>query len=351
MLITIEACRAVAALLVVFFHAGVALSSEKYFGTSASSISSVFTFGGQAGVDFFFVLSGFIIAHVHWRDLDHPEKFLTYIRKRASRIYPAYVVIFLTVYLATLLTPSLRNNIPVDTTLLLKSLLLLPQDADIVGGTGAPVLVVAWSLQFEMVFYCVFAVGLLSRKGFYIIGALFLLNFLLQPMFGPFDFPRTFFTNHLFFLFAMGIFTAVTARSRIMLHKAGFIAAGAGLAFVFTGFVANLIGSERSTLGFDLAYGALSSIIVFTLTKFEFGRIRKLELAPIVALGNSSYALYLIHYPLISLLCKLLILILPRSNFAAWCAFVLVVAICAGAGLAFHFLVERPILLRLARSS
>ena len=340
-----------AALLVVFFHTGVALSSEKYFGTSASSIAGIFMFGGQAGVDFFFVLSGFIIAYVHWGDLDHPERFLIYIRKRVSRIYPAYIIIFMTVYVIAFFTPSLRNKIPADILLLSKSLLLLPQNANIVGGTGAPVLIVAWSLQYEMIFYCVFAVGLLSRKGLYIVGTLFLLNFSLQPTYGPYEFPRGFFANHLFFLFAMGIFAAVAARSQIRLPSAGFIATCAGLAFFCTGLIVDLTESNSLRFEFDLTYGVLSSIIIFTLTKFEFGGKRKLELAPIVVLGNSSYALYLIHYPLISLLCKLIILILPRSNASAWCAFALIVTICTSAGLIFHIFVELPILRRLARSS
>ena len=351
MLTTIHACRAIAALLVVFFHSGVALSADKYFGGAASQIASAFRFGGQAGVDFFFVLSGFIIAHVHWRDIDHPERLLNYARRRILRIYPAYLVIFAAVYVIAFFTPSLKTKLPVDILLLAKSLLLLPQDANVVGGTGAPVLIVAWSLQYEMIFYSVFAVGLVSRRGLYIISALFLLNFSLQQANLPYEFPRNFFTNHLFFLFAMGILAALAARSRIILSDPGAVASCAGLAFFSVGLIANITEGENLRLGFDLAYGGLSAIIVFMLARYESDSSPKLELAPLVMLGNSSYALYLIHYPLISLLCKLLILILPRSNFAAWCAFSILVTACVVAGLVFHIFVERPILRRLAQSS
>ena len=44
-----------------FFHSAGNLAKEKYFGIVAQPIKYVFSFGGAAGVAFFFVLSGFII--------------------------------------------------------------------------------------------------------------------------------------------------------------------------------------------------------------------------------------------------------------------------------------------------
>ena len=182
MFYTIQFCRAIAALLVVFFHSAGNLAKEKYFGVLAEPIERIFWFGGEAGVAFFFVLSGFIIHQVHRKEFNQPNRLIPYIKKRIVRVYPTYFIIFIGVFIIAKLTPSIRNTIPTDPILLIKSLLLLPQDSKVVGGTGAPVLVVAWSLQYEILFYATFATALINRWIFYVIAFIFCLNFALEPM-------------------------------------------------------------------------------------------------------------------------------------------------------------------------
>ena len=58
MLLSIQVFRGLAALLVLLFHASLIVEKSKYF--DQTSIETIFHFG-DAGVDFFFVLSGFII--------------------------------------------------------------------------------------------------------------------------------------------------------------------------------------------------------------------------------------------------------------------------------------------------
>ena len=48
---SLQACRGIAALMVVFYHVRGAISLPKYFGTS--TFGDAFVFGGGAGVDFF----------------------------------------------------------------------------------------------------------------------------------------------------------------------------------------------------------------------------------------------------------------------------------------------------------
>jgi len=146
---TLQLCRGLAAALVLLFHA-----------TSVSSaflnydlLHGIFLFG-YSGVDFFFVLSGFIIFWIHRVDLGHPARLRPYLRKRFIRIYPLYWVVFL------VLLPiyfGLPNNFH-DCLVLLKSFLLLPQVSN-------PVLTVAWTLSSELFFYGLFglAIYLLSQ--------------------------------------------------------------------------------------------------------------------------------------------------------------------------------------------
>ena len=53
MFYNIQFCRAIAALLVVFFHSAGNLAKEKYFGVLAEPFERIFWFGGEAGVAFF----------------------------------------------------------------------------------------------------------------------------------------------------------------------------------------------------------------------------------------------------------------------------------------------------------
>ena len=133
--------KAIAAILVLLYHLGIAISSDKYFGIGG--FQTPFSFG-NAGVEFFFVLSGFIIYFAHKQDLSQTGKLGIYAVKRFTRIYPTYWLIFLAVCLMAMPFPALRATIPHQFSSLIKALLLIPQDKAIVGGTGAPVLIVAW---------------------------------------------------------------------------------------------------------------------------------------------------------------------------------------------------------------
>src|ERR1017187_4387988 len=88
MLHSLQACRALAALLVVFYHTNNGIFDfGHYFGPRPFGNSLAFAF---AAVDFLLVLSGFVIMHVHADDMGQPRQLGGYLWKRLSRIYPAY---------------------------------------------------------------------------------------------------------------------------------------------------------------------------------------------------------------------------------------------------------------------
>ena len=92
---SIEMLRAIAALLVVLFHAQGIFEQR----TGVTPFAGLFV-SGSRGVDLFFVISGFIIAHVHARDVGRPWRLANYVFNRAARIYPA-------VWITTLFAASL----------------------------------------------------------------------------------------------------------------------------------------------------------------------------------------------------------------------------------------------------
>lgn len=338
---SIQASRAVAAILVVLFHLGGIIALPKYFGTPEFD----FLFAaGDAGVEFFFVLSGFIIFTAHKSDIGTPGRLGYFLKKRFTRIFPTYWIVFIAVYLAAIAAPSLRNTVPHDPGLLLKSLALLPQNPVEVGGTGAPVLFVAWTLQYEMFFYAFFALLILSRwaaaVGAVGLGAVYL-SCAATSSCGAF--PLNFFSSDYVLLFAFGMAVAGHANGRRIERP---------LFFVLTGVVFFVLVSADKVFHVDLLaswktilFGLASSMIVFGLVTAEnAGRVlgghRFAQL-----LGESSYALYLIHVPVISLMLKILVFLHFRElGFAgAAMAYVFTFTCCIGAAILVHVWIEKPL--------
>ena len=141
---SVQALRGVAALLVVVFHL-VAFEVE-----GKALFGSVFLLErGSAGVDMFFVISGFVMVWVTQSKAGaRPHGVGRFLYSRASRIYPLWWV-----YAGIMALWVWRDAGMVEPGHLLRSFALLPQ-------AGAPVLEVGWTLIHEMYFYAAFA-GLL----------------------------------------------------------------------------------------------------------------------------------------------------------------------------------------------
>src|SRR3954449_11248467 len=85
---TVQVFRGAAALLVVLFHA---TSIDKFY-LQHEFLGDIFMFG-YGGVDFFFVLSGFVIVLAHGRDVGRADRLGPYLARRVVRIYPAYCIV------------------------------------------------------------------------------------------------------------------------------------------------------------------------------------------------------------------------------------------------------------------
>lgn len=345
---SLQVCRAIAALLVVLFHLGGTFAQDKYFGFKA--MDSVFAWG-DAGVDFFFVLSGFLIATVHGKDFGRPEALPRYILKRTVRIYPTYWLICIAVSLAALAVPSLRQALPSDPVAYLKALALIPQDPDVVGGLGSPILFVAWSLQYEMLFYAVFAAFIVHR-GLGLLAAAALLAVNLRCQIGATcAFPASFAATNMIFLFAMGVGAAYFVRSPLRLPKPLFVAAIASAAFVGFGAFEVWVGREAVVIDRRLVFGAVAAVLIVALARAETAGALAVRPRWQVLLGDSSYALYLLHIPIISLLCKLLAQSHVSSRIVLVAAFLAIALCCELASVGFYLLIERRMLARLRFSS
>lgn len=338
---SIQAGRAFAALIVVFFHLGGTIALSKYFGLPW--FGRAFSFG-HTGVHFFFVLSGFIIMNVHMKDLFQPEKVKYFLIKRFARIYPIYWIIFIAVFLFANLAPSLRGTVPRDVLLILKALTLLPLDKSVVGGTGAPVLIVAWSLQYELYFYGLFCLAIISQW-LAVSMAVVLIAGLIFNL-GSGGFPASFIWSEWIVLFFFGVFVAVLVRSERFnrINSMFFI----GMSFVFLLFLAaiEMLVNGDEVANLNIFYGLGFGGLIFGFVCYEkSGKILPLLLRNKFTqiLGNASYFLYLIHFPLISLFLKLVVMLGLSGFFGASITFVFVALICIFIAIMGHFIIESPL--------
>ncbi len=153
----VQVLRFAAAMLVVVMHITQAISMH-ISGTGPSHYWGA----GSAGVDIFFVISGFVMAMSTtspaggWAG-PHPCR-LGFVRRRLLRIAPLYWFYTLLKVALLLALPALASRSSVEPGHLAASLLFIPAMSP--WGLVQPTLPVGWTLNSEMLFYAVFAVAI-----------------------------------------------------------------------------------------------------------------------------------------------------------------------------------------------
>lgn len=330
--------RALAAILVLYHHLSGAFASEKYFHSDVFALPFDF---GKLGVIYFFVLSGFLITHVHHKDLDQSSRLLPFLKKRAIRIYPNYWLIFALSLIGCSFLSELPRSID-DETILFRSLLLIPLDKSAVGGTGAPLVGVAWTLQYEVFFYTLFGIAILNRK-LAVVCIFGLLVCGIFRFFTPLPFPLDFISSPYVASFGFGTLVAIVLRQfAIPQVIALFLLCVCLPVFILVAHteVEMLVGHNMQILTMS-GFGAL---IMLSLLQLEIDGYSLDGGKLLQFLGNSSYSLYLVHLPLISGLCKASVLfnLTGMGTTADSIVFISQFMICLLAGSVLHLWFERP---------
>lgn len=125
--------------------------------TSSGLLSNVLNHG-YLSVDLFFVLSGFVMAHVYGQSLESGAfRFRTFLWHRFARIYPLYIIVTLAIVLRDYTKTS---QLDADGATLASNMVML-QTLGAWSSINAP----AWSVSAEMVAYLLFPIiGVLSLK-------------------------------------------------------------------------------------------------------------------------------------------------------------------------------------------
>ena len=333
---TLQAGRAIAAIVVVLFHASVAtLPGDLHAGTAGPRIFDI----GEVGVEFFFVLSGFIMYLVHRRDFGQPGRAGRFLWKRFVRIYPVYWLVMAVLVCAYAAFPQMGPENAHDPWRLAQSFLLLPTN-------GFPVLVVAWTLQHEVLFYAVFIAFLMRpRPGAALFAGWSLACAVciapgLRAFIHPFPWHFLFAPFNL--LFGFGMVAAIWAER--MHPERAVRVFWIGLALFLAAPVSITYGLADWNVGLKtLSVGAGAMLMVAALAAGERKRGWRVPRA-LCFLGDASYAVYLVHVPAMKFTAPLLLWLGVPDVLAPLPLLALCAAIGIGAGIAVHVMAERPLL-------
>jgi peptidoglycan/LPS O-acetylase OafA/YrhL len=245
-------------------------------------------FPWDAGVDVFFVISGFVIVHASARLFAAPGGAKVFLRRRLARIVPLYWIMT-TAFVAVLLVGSgdIHGDIggPVY---LLASYLFLPWPRP--DGVMQPALGLGWTLNYEMFFYLLFTPFLLLARRRAVIGAGILLCALvaLGPVIGAGSRQLGFWCDPIIMEFVFGMEIALIVSMRIGLPFA--VRALLVLAAI-AAFHLDAGGAGVRPIIYGLPAMALVAAAALRPDRGISGRFEKI----LVRLGDASYAMYLVH--------------------------------------------------------
>ena len=283
---SIRAMRGIAALAVALSHL------QPFVAASAPDAAGFPFAAGKAGVDVFFVISGFVMAIATANLPAGTHSSLGFLWRRLARIAPLYWLVTLSLVAAIACGWNLGAQRTVDWHRVILSLLFIPVHS--LEGGIRPIIAVGWSLDYEMYFYlCMAAVlcafprhRLLATAG--LMGAIYL-------------FGRSSLGTDVDWVVNAGLaleflFGFVAASSFRDTRRACLLLA-LGLT-VCLALQPQFEGLHPYGAGFDraLTWGTLAFVLILGVATLD----HLYPLGPLPALGrlgDASYALYLTHVP------------------------------------------------------
>jgi exopolysaccharide production protein ExoZ len=315
---SVQALRGVAAVMVAIFHAGLRFDhTEATFRV------------GNAGVDIFFIISGFVMWTVAAR---RPIGPITFLSHRFVRLVPLYWLWTLLLIAAWSLMPSAFPRLHPTVSHVLWSLAFIPHTSPDIGRV-TPVLGQGWTLNFEVFFYFLFALILTLPWRLRLVAIA--TSLLLLP-----------FARHITSLPAGTLFSPLLVEFLGGILLARLVSGGSPLG-VLPSWGCIAIGTfflivAHPPADDDLArlfqYGVPALLIVGGAVGLELGG--RWPLGKLGRLfGDASYSIYLTHAFVISMLGKMW-----PTNTAAWIFIVSATIVATVLGVFAYLLVERPLL-------
>jgi exopolysaccharide production protein ExoZ len=316
--VTIQYLRAAAALGVLIFH-----------GSGYRT--------GAAGVDIFFVISGFIMMSSASRREWQVGNFALH---RIVRIVPMYWLITVALAGTAVILPSMFRRLRPHLAQFTMSLLFIPHLDSY--GHPWPLVVQGWSLNLEVLFYAVFALSLALRRWRTGFLAAALAALALSSLVVPRDaaLARTY-CNPMFLEFLLGIIAGrlwlsgrLFGRNLAVAMIIAALAAFAATSVLHTDLAFAL--PQQPEWERVLVWGVPAFVLAVGVLSLEYnGSVRKLPIA--LLLGDASYCLYLVQG----------LINPPVAKLAGPYRLLVMLPLALSAAVALHIVVERPVTRRL----
>jgi len=295
-------------------------------------------------LEFFFILSGFVIYYVHRGDIGHPERFKSYATKRLIRIYPIYWVVLAAVLPVYFLVPSFGDQTGRTPLHLIESIFLLPPRQ--IG----QIVTVAWTLSYEMWFYVIFGIAILiSRRASMIlvstIAAVSLFFFGTQ-MAHVTAFTSNSVVESVFSFMNIDLLLGVLAaeivwRGGVKMPRAVL---AVGVVLFLLGAVLEVRLRSEFPIEHRLASFAFAAFLVLVgaVTLEMQGRLSFPWI--LQYLGEASYSIYITHFILLSMFAKVLLTLHAFSFLGVALNTLLLFVLTVGSGVLTYAFVEFPLL-------
>ncbi|MBC5828900.1 MAG: acyltransferase [Candidatus Eremiobacteraeota bacterium] len=331
----VQALRAVAALLVVAVHL-YGIEAKYLLGWPWLSPLHIY---GQFGVDLFFVISGAVMTITAWKSFGAASSAWRFIGRRVTRIVPPYWLVSGLILPFYLYRPALFNPHSAHAPNVWASFLLLPQ-------AGEPLLIVGWTLVYEMFFYLVFTLTLLfQRRLMPLIIGLWAVSFIMVRVWVPVSTPfLRVISSPMNGEFVFGIMIGALFMRRRLYAPHAFFAVALFLLCGTLWVTAQLRDDYISVNWSRLAYvGIPMALLVYGALGLEqcFAQVAPKLLQRI---GDSSYSLYLWHVPILTVL-GFALHYTHFQGFGAHLGLVVVgYAVVVSASIILYRRIERPLL-------
>lgn len=289
----IDGLRAVAVVPVVLFHAGVPGFS-----------------GGYAGVDVFFVISGYLITQLILRDERAGFSIVAFYERRVRRILPALYGVFLFTLLAALVLLPPYDLVNFSQSLSASSIFLSniwfwKQEGYFTLGAQSQPLLHIWSLGVEEQFYLVFPIATMGVMRFApglfrpLLGAVCVGSLIAsQLLINHIDHPSFYLPQFRAWELAVG---ALLAGEPVSVALPSYVREGGaaiGLAAIACTFV--FFRSDTPFPGVNALLPVLGTAIYIDTNAARTTRAgRALSITYIRSIGLISYSLYLWHWPIL----------------------------------------------------
>ena len=284
----VQVLRAVAALSVAFLH--ITQQAGVFVGRPGQpAYAWLRPLPWDAGVDVFFVISGFVMVWSSVRlfgRLDAPGVFLG---RRIARVVPLYWAMTSLLVVVALASPHTISDGLESARYVVASYLFIPMQRE--DGFIQPVFRLGWTLNYEMLFYAIFALFIRFPARVAVPGVVATILGLatIGRVLQPGSLALRFWTDPIVLEFAFGVLLATVALSGLALNSAG------RLFLLFAGLALLVATDHLEELPRGLAYGIPCALVMASAVLGPVRPIQTRRMEVWVRLGDASYALYLVH--------------------------------------------------------